>query len=490
LSLTLVGALKRWLQPSLVRRLVLAQMATSALLWVILAGVISLEVEDDDEAKTRDIMRRGAAVVLNLAQALDAQPELLAQSIRGLDDFQRSVGSPAGVSAGASAGVTDRAPQLPRIYVYRDGQLIYRSSDADANLKLEAHRGESLHKVTVNGMPWHQYVEDSPDKRFRFVALAPATLEAYGFTPWSRSWLLLPLMVSLPLLLLPAWLSVQLALRPWARVSGEIAARGPDDLQPLRFVPVHRELSPLTRAVNLLLSRLRAARGRERSFIADAAHELRTPIAAIQVNAEALKARKLSPLDLELLDGLLKSNDRAARLVSQLLALTRSDASPELKLTDQVDLEDLVQNVLATWAALAQQRGVELDLTSQPGLQVSGDAESLTALIDNLVGNAVKYSPPIGTVRVKVQRDLAAVLLTVTDEGPGIAPELRERVFERFFRAPGQAQSGSGLGLAIAKAVADRHGASLALSSGPGGVGLQVELRMPSAMAPDQKRSV
>jgi two-component system, OmpR family, sensor histidine kinase QseC len=486
LTLPLVSALKRWLQPSLVRRLVLAQMATSALLWVILAAVISMEVEDDDEAKTRDVMRRGAAVVLTLAQALDAQPELLAQSIRRLDEFQRSVGSPAGVSAGASSS----APQLPRIYVWREGQLAYRSSDSDANFSIEARSGEPLQKVTVNGLPWHQYVEDSPDKRFRFVALAPATLEAYGFTPWSRSWLLLPLMVSLPLLLLPAWLSVQLALRPWAKLSSEIAARGPDDLQPLRFAPAHRELSPLTRAVNQLLSRLRAARGRERSFIADAAHELRTPIAAIQVNAEALKARKRSAPDLELLDGLLKSNDRAARLVSQLLALTRSDASPELKLTDQVDLEALVQNVLATWAALAQQRDVELDLTSQADLQVAGDAESLTALIDNLVGNAVKYSPPGGTVKVNLHADANAVQLTVTDQGPGIAPELRERVFERFFRAPGQAQSGSGLGLAIAKAVADRHGATLELSSGANGVGLQVRLRIPSSTTPDQKRRV
>jgi signal transduction histidine kinase len=485
LTFALIAALKRWLQPSLVRRLVLAQMATSALLWVILAAVISLEVEGDDEAKTRDIMRRGAAVVLPLAQALQAQPELLAQSLRRLDEFQRSVGSPAGVSAGASSG----APQLPRIYVFSEGQLTYRSSDADANFKVEARSGEPLQKVTVNGMPWHQYVEDSADQRLRFVALAPATLEAYGFTPWSRSWLLLPLMVSLPLLLLPAWLSVRLALRPWAKLSSEIASRGPDDLQPLQFVPAHRELSPLTQAVNLLLSRLRGARARERSFIADAAHEMRTPIAAIQVNAEALKARKLSAPDLELLDGLLKSNDRAARLVSQLLALTRSDASPELKLIDQVDLEALVQNVLATWAAMAKQRDVELDLTSQAGPQVSGDAESLTALIDNLVGNAVKYSPPGGTVKVKLQGDANAVLMTVTDEGPGIAPELRKRVFERFFRAPGQAQSGSGLGLAIAKAVADRHGATLELSSGPEGLGLRVLLRMAISHRLDQKRS-
>jgi two-component system, OmpR family, sensor histidine kinase QseC len=256
---TVIGVLKRALQASLLRRLVLAQMATSALLWVILVGVISMQVEEDDEENTRDIMRRGAAVVLPLAQALQAQPELLAQSLRRLDEFQRTVGSPARASSGSGA----REPQLPRMYVWRDGQLAYSSIDADANFKVEARSSEPLHRVMVNGMPWHQYVEDSADKRIRFVALAPATLEAYGFTPWSRSWLLLPLLVSLPLLLLPAWLSVRMALRPWAKVSSEIAAHGPDDLQPLRFEPTHRELSPLTRAVNQLLSRLRTARERD-----------------------------------------------------------------------------------------------------------------------------------------------------------------------------------------------------------------------------------
>jgi signal transduction histidine kinase len=471
-----IKAIRHWLQPSLVRRLLLAQMATSALLWVVLAGLIALDVEDDDEAKTRDIMRRGAALVLPLVQALEAQPDLLAQSLRRLDEFQRSVGAP----AGASAGLSDRAPQLPRIYLWREGQLAYRSVDAQADFKVDTTQGEPLRKVTVNGMPWHQYVEDSADKRIRFVALAPATLEAYGFTPWSRSWLVLPLLVSLPLLLLPAWLSVRLALRPWARVSREIASRGCDDLQPLRFTPDHRELRPLTGAVDQLLARLRAARTRERSFIADAAHELRTPIAAIQVHAEALKERKLLPHELELLDGLLKSKDRAARLVSQLLALTRSDAPPEATLAVALDLEALAQAVLAPWAPLAKQRGVELELTSQPGCAVVGDAESLGVLIDNLVSNAVKYSPPGATVHVTMARDADFVQLTVADEGPGIAAELRARVFDRFFRAPGQTQTGSGLGLAIAKAVADRHGATLELSSGAASKGLQVRLRLPA----------
>jgi signal transduction histidine kinase len=247
---------------------------------------------------------------------------------------------------------------------------------------------------------------------------------------------------------------------------------------PKEFKPKHRELSPLTHAVEQLLDRLRLARERERSFIADAAHELRTPIAAMQVHAEALKERNLATHDRELLDGLLKSNARAARLVVQLLSLTRSDASPSQRRLTLVDLGALVQDALAPLAAVAQTKRIELDLESQAGSHVQGDEESLRMLVDNLVGNAIKYSPAGSTVRVRVQRDDDAVQFVVTDEGPGIRPELRARVFDRFYRAPDQDQPGSGLGLAIAKSVADRHGASLELGDGPDAKGLRVRVRM------------
>jgi signal transduction histidine kinase len=460
------AALRRWLQPSLVRRLMWAQMGTAALLWLALAGLAAMELRS--QAKHDDLgqMRLGASVVLQIAAALESQPEQLHQALQGIDAFQRSFVAP------------DNALielHLPRFYVWRSGQLIYRSSDARADFELET-TGVMV-DVVVNGLPWRGYAEDSVDKRWRFAALTPAGVEALGLSPWSRAWLVTPLLISLPLLLLPAWFSVRFALRPWARVSGEIASRGPDDLSPLQFTPKHRELSPLTRAVNQLLDRLRLARERERSFIADAAHELRTPIAAMQVNAEALQERKLGVEDRELLDGLLRSNTRAGRLVVQLLALTRSDATPPRRALTLVDVGALVQDALAPMASVARTKGIELDLESQPGSLVQGDEEALRMLIDNLVGNAIKYSPGGSTVRVRVHREHDTVQLVVSDEGPGIPPELRERVFDRFYRVPGQDQPGSGLGLAIAKAVADRHGASLELADGPDQQGLQVTLR-------------
>jgi two-component system sensor histidine kinase QseC len=459
---------KRFVQPSLVRRLVLAQMLTVALLWVLLAAFLGRQISSETIDNDLEQMRMGAALVLPLAHHLADQPALLRATLQRLDMFQRTYAAPG--SRQANLTLTP-----PRLYVWWDGVLVFRSVDAEPGFTIQPQR--ALQQLTLDGLPWRVYAEDSADKRARFASLAPASLEAYGVTPWSRGWLVLPLLVTLPLLVLPAWLSVRLALRPSARVTTEIASRGADDLSPLRSRPRHRELIPLVRAVDQLLLRLRATRTRERSFIADAAHELRTPIAAMRINAEALQRHGLAPVDHELLAGLLTSNERAGRLVMQLLALTRSEASPQFRDLAEVDLESLVQDSLAQLAPMAQQRGVELDLETQPGIIVRGDAESLHSMVDNIVGNAIKYSPERGVVRVRLMQLVSGVQLRVADEGPGIAPDQRDRVFDRFYRGPDQARPGTGLGLAIVRAVLERHAAQVDLATAPGGSGLLVTVR-------------
>jgi signal transduction histidine kinase len=470
----MMAALRRWLQPSVVRRLMLAQMGTAALLWLALAVWAHVQFRAYTGDHDLEQMRVGSSLALQLAAALESQPEQLRESLQRIDALQRLFV--------ASDDATRAELQFPRLYLWRNGQVVYRSSDARADFKLETTG--ALVNLEVNGMPWRGYAEDSADKHWRFAAITPATAEAFGFSPWSKAWLVMPLLISLPLLLLPAWVSVRFAVRPWARVSSEIASRGPNDLTPLQFKPKHRELSPLTHAVDQLFDRLRLSRERERSFIADAAHELRTPIAAMQIHAEALQERRRAPEDRELLDGLLKSNERAGWLVAQLLSLSRSDTSPSQQVFAAVDLGALVQDALAPLAAVAQTKGIELDLESQPGALVQGDEESLRTMVDNLVDNAIKYSPVGSTVRVRVHREHDAVQLMVVDEGPGIAPALRERVFDRFYRVPGHAQPGSGLGLAIVKTVAVRHGATLELADGPDAIGLQVRLRFAAFVLP------
>ena len=467
--------MRRWLtavlHPSVTRRLVLAQLATVALLWLTLLGYVNWQARTDAMAASEDLARQGAALVLPLVRALADQPERVEETMRGIDGFQRSLQAPTSKQA---------AYQFPMLYAWWDGRPVYRSADAPEPGPLPPD-GRMV-RIERDGKGQVAYSEQSAAGRARFLVIAPWDDLALGITLWSRGLLVVPLLISLPLLVLPAWLSVRLALRPWRRASREIEARGPDDLQPLVFAPRHRELSPLTRAVDQLLARLRAARQRERSFIADAAHELRTPIAAIQVHADALLSHPREGRDAELLAGLRASSLRAARLVEQLLALTRSEAVAA-RSAKPVDLEALVQDSLAQQAPLAGTREVELDfetvVDADTDAVVQGDADSLRSLLDNVIGNAVKYSPAGGAVRVRLRSGADAVRITVTDEGPGIAPELRQRVFDRFFRAPDQPLPGSGLGLAIAKAAADRHGAALELGDGPDARGLAVCLTLP-----------
>ena len=460
------SAVRLFLQPSLLRRLVVAQMVVSALLWVALAALVAHDIDIDSRESDLEQMRFGAELILPLAQALPDRLDLLKEVMQRVDKFQRRAVESADLASGSPA----------RLYLWHDGQLIYSSNDTDTAVLFG--RSGVMTDVMIKGLPWRAYALDSPDRRTRFAALSAGSLEAAGITPWSRSWLVLPLLVSLPLLVIPAWFSVRYAVRPWQQLTSEVASRKADDLSPLKFVPIHKELMPLSDAVNHLLACLDAVRARERAFIADAAHELRTPIAAIQVNAEALKARARLNDDNELLQGLLRSNARAGRLVSQLLALSRSEIEDARRSLSNVDLVALVQDTIAQLSVLAQAGGVDLELDSEPEVFVEGNQESLSMLLDNVIGNAIKFSPEGATVRVRVRNEHGAVFLTVLDEGPGIAPALRERVFDRFYRVPGQLNSGSGLGLAIAKAVANQHCAALDVIDGPAGHGLEVRLRI------------
>jgi two-component system sensor histidine kinase QseC len=227
--------------------------------------------------------------------------------------------------------------------------------------------------------------------------------------------------------------------------------------------------------LDALLRRVRESAKRESEFIADAAHELRTPLAAMRINVEALRQRPHESADETLLDGLVHAGDRATRLVSQLLSLMRSDAAPAAASQQPLRLDELAQERLAALGAIAQQRGVELELEAPAAVTIAGERQGLITLIDNLVENAIKYSPPGSSVVVQVTAGRAGeARLSVEDAGPGIPVALRERVFERFYRAPDQTQSGSGLGLAIVRSVAEVHHATVSLGEPGGHPGLRV----------------
>jgi len=448
------------------RRLLLAQMGVVALLWTMAVALLLYDSYEDPELLKYDkIFQTVLAISQNTADHPDKQQETLAAFDAALLE-----------TVGDGDAASDSAPVMQ---VWQGDRLIYRSTAAvPVILNSVPNRIET---VKAGNREWRARTLVSPTTDTR-VMLAEPSVWRLTVTVMYRGYYLLPLVISLPFLVFPAWLSVRLALRPWRQVSKETAERGPADLTPLSYTPPHKELQPLVQSINSLLQRVRDSTSRERSLIADAAHELRTPLAAMRVNVEALKEQSTDEGQRELMGNLLRSNDRAARLVGQLLQLMRSDAVPDNALPVMLSLDALVQDRLAMIEGLASARGIELELVCEDNVPVLGERESLVSMIDNLVNNAIKYSPAGGTVMVHVAHEGPHALLTVSDQGPGIPAALRERVFDRFFRNPDQTQSGSGLGLAIVKSVVDRHGGEVTLGETAEG-GLLATVRLPLAMA-------
>lgn len=276
---------------------------------------------------------------------------------------------------------------------------------------------------------------------------------------------------SLPLLLLPAWLIVGIGLRPLRTIASLIGERDEFDLTSLP-ASTYRELAPLVDAINRLLARLKQRIEREHVFIADAAHELKTPLAAIQINAHLIVNRAAQPGTAEAAQGLRDGVNRASHMVHQLLAFERVSIESDSRAMVEVDLAEFIRKRLATMVPVALARKVEIELDAEPGCLRRVQVESMGALLENLVNNAINYSPDGGKVLVRLTTDAAGQHLSVLDQGPGIDPQYLRRVFERFFRVPGQPQSGSGLGLAIAASAARINNATVDLVSAPGGGGL------------------
>jgi two-component system, OmpR family, sensor kinase len=295
-----------------------------------------------------------------------------------------------------------------------------------------------------------------------------------------------PFALLLPVLALLIWLAVGHALKPLGRLTTLVKARRVNDLEPLPQAPLPDEVRPLVGALNELLARLNAALGRERAFMADAAHELRTPLTALHLQMDMLARANGEAERSAAMERLSEGVQRAIRLVGQMLALAREEPRHPPRYVD-VALEPLAREVVAELVPLADARRIDLGVGSTRPLTVRGDPDALRTLLRNLVDNAVRYGGDGGRVDVSVEEGGSAgaprAQLAVTDSGPGIPPEERARVLDRFYRRAGAAPPGSGLGLAIVKTIADAHGATLTLTGGPNGRGLRVIVTFPASPA-------
>jgi len=289
------------------------------------------------------------------------------------------------------------------------------------------------------------------------------------------------------------WWGVSRSLAPVERVRRQLAQRQADDLSPVSDAQLPDEVQPLVSELNLLFERVRHAFEAQHHFVADAAHELRSPLAALRLQLQGLQRASDDTARAAAAQRLSAGIDRSTRLVEQLLALARQEAAATP--AEPVDLRAIVQLALADVAPAAQARGMDVGLfdndagTGKVPVIVRGSAEALRMLVRNLLDNAIKYTPPGGRVDAQVRVENGRALLMVEDSGPGIAEDDRERALQRFVRVTGHSASGapaalgSGLGLAIVQAVARAHGASVALESSQRLGGLRVVVQWERGLA-------
>ena len=282
----------------------------------------------------------------------------------------------------------------------------------------------------------------------------------------------IPLLLLLPLLGAAIVGVVGSGLRPLRRVAGEVQRRNVDSLTPIAAERLPQEVAPLVNELNRLLARLHAAFQAQRAFVADAAHELRSPLTAVRLQLQLLDRAPDEEARSEARASLGAAVERAIHLVEQLLTLARNEPRAIARDLAPIALDQAAADGVADTHALALDRQIDLALEAEP-VMVVGDREALRTLVRNLVDNAVRYTPPGGRVRVRSRNTSQGAVLQVADSGPGIPAPERERVFDRFYRRTGSASEGSGLGLAIVKAIADRHGAQVRIDGAPEG-GLQV----------------
>ena len=295
---------------------------------------------------------------------------------------------------------------------------------------------------------------------------------------------LLPIAALIPCLMVVTALVVAHSLRPMARLAGDLDARRADDMTPLPLSGTPSELQPFIISINALLNRMRLLMDQQRRFVADAAHELRTPITALSLQAENLDSVALSKVARERVAVLKQGMHRTKHLLEQLLALARHEAAPsgpaEMPLAS---LDRVAKEIAADLLPEATDRGIHLGFVLVEPLTVHGEAAMLAAIIRNLLENAIRFTPRDGTVDIGVYRENDTAILQVEDTGPGIAPADMDQIFEPFFRGSRPEGEGTGLGLSIVKRIVDNLGGKIALENiaGAGRSGLRATVRLPVA---------
>ncbi|MES2354991.1 MAG: ATP-binding protein [Pseudomonadota bacterium] len=339
--------------------------------------------------------------------------------------------------------------------------------------------------IILDNGEWRIYAAHTNNKVIQVAQLVEARRNRAIRLALRSLWPIIPISL---VLLGAIWWVVSAALIPLTKIGQELGSRNAPSLKPVFVEGIPSEVAPLVTELNSLLTRLNQAMGSQQQFIADAAHELRSPLTALKLQVQMLGRAKDDSARTDAIARLSGGIERGIRLVEQLLALARQDPLAQSQLhVERTPLAVCARQALSDVAVLASSKQITLSFEESCDTYVIGNAENIRVLIRNLVDNAIRYTPPGGAVGLKVMMENGAAAITVFDSGPGVPDEERLRVFDRFYRIPGTAATGSGLGLPIVKAIADRHAASILLNTSSAG-GLEVKVLFSMSPGVDEKR--
>jgi two-component system sensor histidine kinase QseC len=436
-----------WQRASLKQRLLALVLAAITLVWLGATAFTYLDAREEfDEVLDAHLAQAAALLVVQATHEID---ELETEHTPLLHKYARRVA----------------------FQVWEKGQQL-RLHSANAPQQHLAIKERGFSDTTVDGKRWRVFSTWDESGEY-LIHVAERSDVRDELARGIAGNLLRPLWFSLPLLALLLWIAVLRGLRPLDKLTSEIEQREPDNLAALDASSAPREVVPLIERLNRLFTRIETSMQKERRFTADAAHELRTPVAAIKAQAQVARTASGEAERIHALDNAILGCDRAAHLIEQLLTLARVDTLNR-GATASCQLRDIAAETIATLAPDALGKGVRLELLASDQIVVCGNPELLRVLLRNLLDNSIRHTSPSTVVQVSISHDQGMTCLSVSDDGPGIPEQERNKVQERFYRPLGTQASGSGLGLSIVKRIAEVHDATLQIRPASEGRGLKV----------------
>jgi len=456
--------------PSLVRRIIGSQILMMSLSWLVLVAWLLHTMTTFEDGDLDRRMKYFAEILAETSSGNAEDTGRLAQRLRATQKTYVE---------GVIETLENSESYEPTYQVFNaDGALLYRTGLAPET-PLTTYSG--LSEAKRDGEQWRFARVQSSDRKMTVIVGERESDRWASILPMLRIIGTGQILILASALLI-TWWATRRGMAPLNLLAKRISERKAGDTAPISVPLVYQETWPMVQELNALLSRESCRLETERGFLADAAHELRTPLAAIAAQAHLLMGAEDATERQRLCHTLEAGLDRISHLLTQLLTIARADAMGMQFEIARTDIAVLLRDRLAELSALARARAITLSLECPETLQAMVNPAGFASIIDNLVDNAIRYTPSGGCVSVKLESEGREIAFVVCDNGPGIASAERDRVFERFYRIPGSTSQGSGLGLAIVQRIARAHDASVRFVEGIAGSGLGVVVRLAATL--------